>query len=330
MTDVFVTLSSTAEPGVVDRLANAGAAGVRLVAKDLGAEELAALYDSLVLAGRSVRPSFDVIVDLPAAKPRVSRSVLPMTLEPGQRLAIGDGIHEADTGHGETCVATTGLARYAAQLRQGDRVLVADGAIHLVVRRLIGTVVAVEVVSAERPVEGGRSINLPDSGVRYDSRGDGEFALDFLREREGPVVAVSMASEAADVVRVRDALPSAHVIAKIESEQGVDQLDAIAEAADEIMVARGDMSLERPLEQIAALSSAVAARTQARQRTVMLATGIVDSLASRGQPTISEVTDLWWHHALGIRRFLISGSVAVDAPIRAVAWTRRLVQSFDA
>ena len=139
-----------------------------------------------------------------------------------------------------------------------------------------------------------------------------------------------MAATPEAVNRVRNLLPNAKVHAKIESQPGVDNIQAIADAADGLIVARADLAIEVPLEQLGVATEAAAAAAGNLDREIIVASGLFESLERSEHPSIAETMDLWYQHrVLGVRQFLISGSASVSKPLEAASWARALLRAFD-
>lgn len=327
---LFITLTRRqVTEDLARRLVEIGVSGVRLIAKGYRPAEYRKDYDILTEVGRSLREDFDVMVDLPGGKPRISASVEDFDVERGQRLMLQPEIDLHDSSTGVVAIGTVGLMPFLTSLQPGHRILVSDGSIEMRVVSVDQNYVLVEVVSEEGVVTASRSINLPDSRVRYASRGDDDGTL-VAFERDHPVtVAVSMVASAADVARVRQMLPCARVVAKVESQMGLDHLDEIAAEADELLIARGDLSIELPLEQIGVAAEAITTAAYAHGRDHVVAAGFLESLQRADRPSIAEVSDLWHFHSRGTRRFLLSGTICVTNPAKVARCARGLLDAFD-
>lgn len=311
------------------RLAQAGISGVRLIAKGYKPAEYRRDYDTLTAVGRQVRADFRVIVDLPGGKPRISSTIDNFDVERGERLVLQpeQDLHEAPDG--VKAIGTVGLMPFVTDLEPGHRILVSDGSIEMRVVTVDEHYVLVEVESDAGTVTASRSINLPDSRVRYMSRGDDDGTLVAFERNSPLIVAVSMVASPTDVSRVRQMLPNAHVIAKIESQLGLENLDAIAQQADELLIARGDLSVELPLEHIGQAADRIAEVAATNGRDHIVAAGFLESLERKERPTTAEVSDLWHFHRRGTRSFLLSGTVCVTNPLEVARWARSLLDAFD-
>lgn len=334
--ELLITLTKRqATESLVLRLARQGAAGVRLIAKGFRPAEYRARYDTLLQAGRSVRKDFRIIVDLPGGKPRISSAADDFEVLRDERLLLC-GEDDQSAASDVRAVGTVGLMSYLLDFEIGDRVLVSDGAILLRVLNF-GPEVGGVLVRVESPgggVTASRSINLPDTirrqpRLHYASRGDDDGVLVAFERDSDVEVAVSMVAVAQDVERVRNMLPDARVLAKIESQGGVDNVTRIARAADELIVARADLSIEIGPEKVGAATETILRAAEDAGRPAMVAAGFLESLEHSDRPRIAEATDLWYQHRLGVRRFLLSGDVCVQRPLEAVSVARSYLDSWD-
>ncbi len=168
---------------------------------------------------------------------------LPIALTKGQTLTITS----RDVMGTAELIATTyaGLAR---DVRPGERILLSDGRIELVVRQVRGDDVVCEVLNGGRLGEH-QGINLPGTNISIPSMTEkDERDLEFGLEHNVDVVAISFVRTAEDVLRARRAIAKrgrdVPIVAKLEKPQAIDNLDAILEAANGVMVARGDLGVE--------------------------------------------------------------------------------------
>jgi|GEM_PF-7087042 len=314
---------------LVTRLAEEGCAGIRLIAKGYKPAEYRDNFEELEQAARQIREEFRIIVDLPGGKPRISSYTDDFPVERGDQLLLrfdDGGLCEHD---GSTSVGTVGLASFITDLHPGHRVLICDGELELRVEQKDEQGFWVEVISEAGMITASRSINLPDSEVLYRSRGDDDGVLVSFEPDSKVEVAVSMAAKATDVERVRAMLPCARVLAKVESQVGLDNLTEIAEHADELVIARGDLSIEVGPRDLMAATERIVDHGRRQGKEVMLAAGMLVSLERGEKPSIAEVSDLWHFHRLGVRQFLLSGTICISQPLEAVRWGRKLLSAWD-
>lgn len=226
------------------------------------------------------------------------------------------------------------LRGFASQVKRGERILIDDGRLRLRVERIRGESVITEVerggVIGER-----RGVNLPDSWIRLppltpkDKR-DLDFALDLGVD----YIAQSFVAEAADVRvlrrRLRRLQSDIPIIAKLERPRALENLDDILEEADGVMVARGDLGVEIPLEQVPAAQKRIIARAGERARLCITATQMLETMVRSAVPTRAEVSDVANAVFDGTDVVMLSAETAIgDDPPAAIAMMAKIVQAAE-
>jgi pyruvate kinase len=246
----------------------------------------------------------------------------PMDLRPGDRLRIvtGDGVGSAKP----VPTVFTSYAGLAANVRPGDRLLLDDGRIELRVEEAANGEIATQVVFggalAEHKGINAPGVGLPDSAFTPKDEADLAFGL----SQGVDLVALSFVQGPEDLRRARQAAERAGaaqvpIIAKIERPQAVDRLDEVLAEADGIMVARGDLGLELPLEHVPQVQRLTTERARARGLPVIVATQVLDSMRTEPRPTRAEVSDA--AHAVDdqVDAIMLAGETAVGlAPAHVV------------
>jgi pyruvate kinase len=143
--------------------------------------------------------------------------------------------------------------------------------------------------------------------------------------------ALSFASAAEDVEHLRSlATPGAHIIAKIESRAGVRNMDGIIEATDSVLIDRGDLSREIPLEHVPYYQKAIARRANRWNRPVYVATNLLESMVTATVPTIAEANDIANTLLDGVHGLVLAAETAIGVdPIASVDIVRRAVRAFE-
>lgn len=144
-------------------------------------------------------------------------------------------------------------------------------------------------------------------------------------------VALSFASGAGDVARLRGLLPpDGVVIAKIESRAGVANVDAIARAADAVLIDRGDLSREVPIEHVPLYQKHIVRRAIAGNTPVYVATNLLESMLVNREPTLAEANDIVNTLADGVHGLVLAAETAIGAhPVQSVEMVLRLIAAFD-
>jgi pyruvate kinase len=183
------------------------------------------------------------------------------------------------------------------ELSPGDRVLIDDGLVELVVREIIGPEVRCEVINGGE-LRDNKGMNLPGVPIRISALSERDIGdLRFAVENEMDFIAASFIRSRADVEEVRRTLnemggENIRIIAKIENREGVDNISDILEAADAIMVARGDLGVEIPSYEVPIIQKRIVADCVAAGKPVIVATQMLDSMIRNPRPTRAEVSDV--------------------------------------
>lgn len=228
-----------------------------------------------------------------------------------------------------------GLSTRIAGVEPGDRILLDDGRIETTVTRVEGEAVVVTVDSGGM-LGSRKGVNVPGVDLGLDVVSDADRAeLRLAAELAVEYVAASFVGSAEDVYAVNRVLESFDaeipVIAKIERAKAVDNLDGILEAADGVMVARGDLGVECPLEQVPIIQKRIIRRAQQAGIPVITATEMLDSMVHARRPTRAETSDVANAVLDGTDAVMLSGETAVgDHPARVVETMARIIRDVEA
>jgi pyruvate kinase len=216
-------------------------------------------------------------------------------------------------GGGDERGAATTYPGLADDLRAGDRVLLADGAVELTVTGIEGDVVQAECVRGGS-VRSGQGVNVPAERLGLPAVTD--------RDREGlaralglgiDFVAQSFVRSPEDVRELRSSMDtgSVPIVAKIETRPAVEDVDRILEEADALMVARGDLGVELPMEEIPLIQKDLLRRARQMGRPAIVATQMLESMLNAPRPTRAEATDVANAVLDGADAVMLSGETAV-------------------
>ena len=277
-------------------------------------------------AGRPVA----VLVDLQGPKIRLGKFA-----DGPHDLAVGDVFKitvEDVLGTKELCGTTfKGLPQDVAP---GDPLLIDDGRVKLRVLETDGTVVTTEVVVAGT-VSNNKGINLPGVAVNVPALSEKDEAdLRWGLRLGADYIALSFVRDADDVTRVHEIMAEAGrrvpVIAKIEKPQAVDNLEAIIDAFDGIMVARGDLGVELPLEAVPIVQKHAVELSRRMAKPVIVATQMLESMISSPIPTRAETSDVANAVLDGADAVMLSGETSVgEYPVITVQTMARIVASTE-
>src|SRR5688500_15588873 len=331
-TRIIATLGpSTSAPGTIRALVDAGVDIFRLNFSHGTHESHAALVTSVRRASRDAGRFVAILQDLPGPKIRIGRLPEPVMLLPGATLRLEHGDFDGDVAR--VSVAFAGLIDAA---QPGDHLLVDDGRIELRVvssepRALVTEVLNGGMLSGKIGINA-PGISLPPSAMTERDASNLRFGLSIGID----IVAVSFVQSADDVRAARKILEEegkGHVpiVAKIERPQALLEIDAILNEADGLMVARGDLGLEMPLERVPSVQKDLVRRARREGVPVIVATQVFDSMRAEPRPTRAEVSDAANAVADGADGIMLSDETAAGAyPLHAVAMLHKVIVEAEA
>jgi pyruvate kinase len=268
-------------------------------------------------AGRIV----SVLQDLSGPKIRTGRlrDGRPLTLKPGDSLTIAVGDFEGEPGR-----VSTSFADLPKGLHRGDGMLLDDGRIQLAVDAVEGGEIHTHVVDGGVLGEH-KGINVP--GVELPTAGLTDKDIDDLRFGVGvgvDFIALSFVQNAAVLRQAREEARRAGrgdmpVVAKLERPEAIAHLEEILAESDAVMVARGDLGLELPLERVPRIQKEITRRARALEVPVIVATQVLESMRTEPRPTRAEVSDAANAVDDGVDAIMLAGETAAGAyPVKAV------------
>ncbi|MGB7556326.1 MAG: pyruvate kinase [Candidatus Korobacteraceae bacterium] len=273
-----------------------------------------------------------ILQDLQGPKIRTGRLKPggPVVLQQGQKVTITP----KDVMGTASLIATTyqGLAH---DVKPGERILLSDGRIELVVRTICGSDVVCEVLNGGTLGEH-QGINLPGTNVSIPSLTEkDEKDLEFGLKHAVDAVAISFVRTVEDVLRTKLAMMAlgrnVPLVAKLEKPQAIENLDAILEAAEGVMVARGDLGVEVPPEKVPLIQKFVIRRALDFRRPVITATQMLESMTEYPRPTRAEASDVANAIFDGTDAVMLSGETAMGKfPREAVEMMARIVAEAEA
>jgi pyruvate kinase len=283
-----------------------------------------------------------VIENIRAASAQVGRRVAIMADLPGPKMRIGNlGVDKIELKRDDPFTLTTeevigdqqrvsvSFSRLPQAVKPGNLLSLNDGVVQLEVVAVRGHDVAC-VVRVGGELRSRKGLNLPniDLGIQAFTEHDRE-CLRFALEHGVDAVSQSFVESAADIRAVRQAAKEIgrelFIIAKIERARALEHLDEILDASDGVMIARGDLGVEIPIERIAVVQKDLMRRANQRAKPVITATQMLESMTTHRLPTRAEATDVSNAILDGTDCVMLSGESAMgNYPVEAVAMLARI------
>jgi pyruvate kinase len=331
-TKIIATIGPASDtPDAIDALLRAGIDVFRLNFSHGSHESHARVAETIRQAAGRAGRHVAILQDLSGPKIRTGRlSGGSIELATGDHLEIRIGSEPGQPG-----LISTTYRPLAQAVKPGDTLLLDDGKIVLSVEKATGDAIATRVVDGgtlgEHKGINAPNVPLPAVGVTSKDEDDLRFGLAAGID----LVGLSFVQTTEDISRARhiasDAgYPSVPIIAKLERPEAIDRLPDICRAADAVMVARGDLGLELPLEQVPQVQKQVLRVAREVGIPVIVATQVLESMRTESRPTRAEVSDAAGAVDAGADAIMLSGETAVGAhPIRAVEVLDAIIRSAE-
>jgi len=331
-TKIVATIGPASESAnMLERLIRAGLNVARLNFSHGEFLEHAERIRRIRAAERATGRRVAVMADLPGPKMRIGRiDPEPIQLQAGDPFTLT----RADIV-GDRQRVSMSFDRLPRVVRPGDRLFLNDGLVQLVVERIEGDDVRCHVAVGGE-LRSRKGLNLPGIDLGMSAFTDHDRAcLAFALEHGVDAVSQSFVETPADLEAVRDAAralgKTPFLIAKIERAGALRHLDGILKAADGVMVARGDLGVEVPIEEMALLQKQMIAKASLVGKPVITATQMLESMVAHRLPTRAEATDVANAVLDGTDCLMLSGESAIGRyPEEAVAMLARIAAFTEA
>lgn len=319
-TKIVATLGpASREPQVLDALIAAGVDIFRLNFSHGTQSEHAAVFHQVREAAKRADRHVAVLQDLSGPKIRTGRLVngkaIPLKKGDALTVAIGDEVG------GPGRVFTT-YGELALRVTRGDHLLLDDGKLELEVESATPEEIHTRVIDGGELGEH-KGINAPKVPLRSDMTEKDRRDLLFGLALGVDMVALSFVQSADDITRVKAMLvaegrPKVPLVAKLERPEALDQLDEILAVTDVVMVARGDLGLEIPLERVPRVQKEILGKARACGVPVIVATQVLESMRTEARPTRAEASDAAGAVDGGADAIMLSGETATGYyPVRS-------------
>lgn len=268
---------------------------------------------------RAVTPHLALLIDTKGPEVRTTGVKEPIAYKTDEQVAIS-GHPDTETTHDHVCVSCTSFAN---DVKVGDDVLFDDGALAMKVVGKEGDTLTARVLN-DGTLGAHKSVNVPGEHIDLPALSDRDKRMIRLAiDQDIDFIAHSFVRSAKDVHAVQRILDAYHsdikIISKIENQEGVDNIDEIIDASYGIMIARGDLGIEVPIEQIPGIQRRIIEKCIRKHKPVIVATQMLHTMINNPRPTRAEVTDIANAIYSNTDALMLSGETASGKyPIEAV------------
>jgi pyruvate kinase len=325
---ILATLGpASSKPAIIRQLVLAGADAFRINMSHGDHVQKAKLVATIRALEKELRRPTTILFDLQGPKLRVGRfkggSAL---LKTGDRFIL-----DRKRGLGNSGRVELPHPELFAAIRPGDRILIDDGKVRLKTIEVDDRTLTTQV-QVGGTISNNKGVNVPDVLVPIPSLTEKDRAdLVFALEQKADWIALSFVQRPEDVAEARELIgEKAALLAKIEKPAAIDRLTDIVALADAVMVARGDLGVELPPEQVPPLQNRIIACARQFGKPVVVATQMLESMITSPTPTLAEVSDVATDIYDGAAGVMLSAeSAAGEYPIEAVAMMDRIASSTE-
>lgn len=325
-TKIVCTLGpSTARPGVLESLIKGGLNVARINFSHGTHAQHAETVANIRRAAAEVGRGVAILGDLQGPRIRIGKLAAPVELVPGHQVTL---VAESVAGAGDIPVTYEALADDVAR---DARILINDGLFELRVLEVLGGRIRCEVIHGGT-LTSNKGINLPDVDVSASSLSDKDREdVAFAVEHDFDYLALSFVRRPEDIRQLRALIPR-HllVVAKLELGLALQNMDGILRETDAVMVARGDLGVELPFEEVPLAQKRIISAANRLSRPVITATQMLESMIENPRPTRAEVSDVANAVLDGTDAVMLSAETAAGAhPTLAEEAMRRIVREVE-
>ncbi len=279
---------------------------------------------------RTVSPHIGILIDTKGPEVRTTNVAEPISYKAGDVVKIF-GRPEMDTSHD---IINVSFADFARDVKKGDDILFDDGAIAMKVQDIVGPTVYA-VVQNDGVLGARKSVNVPGEHIDLPAltEKDKRF-IQLAIDEDVDFIAHSFVRSADDVHAVQEILDSRHsnikIISKIENQEGVDNIDEIIKVSYGIMIARGDLGIEVPVERIPGIQRMIIRKCVEHHKPVIVATQMLHTMINNPRPTRAEVTDIANAIYSNTDALMLSGETASGKyPLEAVRTMAKIAEQAE-
>lgn len=325
-TKIVATLGpATRDASVICEMIHAGADVFRLNLAHADVETHRDAAETVRREAASAGREIALLADLPGPKMRTGPVAGgEVSLEPGRRFTLDNR-----SGEGDSTGASTSVDSLGDMVHVGEEIYLADGAIILKVTEIAGDQVHTEVIRRGL-LRSRKGMHIPNAENKIESfTEDDRRSLENALSLKVDLIGLSFIRSADDVERVREAMPKQKVgpllIAKIETRSAITNLEEIVRAADAVMVARGDLGIQMPLQDVPLLQKEIIKMCNSTGTPVITATQMLESMTHGPLPSRAEVNDVANAVLDGTDALMLSEETAIGKYPLATVETMRTI-----
>jgi pyruvate kinase len=271
-----------------------------------------------------------ILADLQGPKIRVGNVAADALLKSGDEFILEVGEFEGNASR-----ASINYIDFAADVKPGERILLDDGKLVLEVEATDGDKQVRTRVVQGGPLRSKKGVNLPNTQVSLPCLTEkDERDLEFALEMEVDWIALSFVRRASDITEIKSKIKAAKawskVIAKIEKPSAVTDIESIVEESDAIMVARGDLGVEIPMQRVPLIQKMICELGRKHAKPVIIATQMMESMLNQITPTRAEVNDVANSVLDGADAVMLSGETSVgEYPLEVVENMAKIIMHIE-
>lgn len=318
-TKIVATIGPTSEtPQIIEQLINAGVNVFRFNMKHNTIEWHRERIDRVQDVADRLKTPVGILIDLQGPELRIETpNQQDFPVKQGEKVRIFESFQDSNPA---LCLPHRMVLD---TLLPGDHFLIDDGLIELVMRTRSGGAIVAESLSTG-VIQHRKGLNIPGKTIDLPSLIDDDLnKLDLAAHGEVDFIALSFSRTKQDIEILREEMKKrdidARIVAKIESQAALDHLDELVDASDAVMVARGDLGIEVPIEQLAYWQKQIITMCRMKRKPVIVATQMLQSMIQHPRPTRAEATDVANAIFDGADALMLSGETAIGQyPVKVV------------
>lgn len=271
-----------------------------------------------------------ILADLQGPKIRIGEIEEGSVLENGSEFTI-----TSNKCVGNSNIAYINYERFPQDVKEGEMVLINDGKLHIQVVKTNKKDTVINKVIHGGPLSSNKGVNLPNTAISQPCLTEKDLKdLEFILTQPIEWIGLSFVRSAQDILELKNHISKANhdsrVVAKIEKPQAIDNLESIIDVADAVMIARGDLGVEIPMQKVPVVQKRIAKSCLEKAKPVIVATQMLESMTDNVTPTRAEVNDVANSVMDGADAVMLSGETSVGSfPVEAVETMSKIISNVE-